>query len=48
MRSITLNNINEVKKSLQGIVELVKSTPNDMILGEQIRKLSDEIYEKLK
>ena len=48
MRSITSNNEITYSELLQEILDIVKTTPNDMVLGKKIRKFSDEINEKLK
>lgn len=42
MRSITSNK-KMVDSILQEILEIIKTTPNDMVLGEKVRKLYNQI-----
>lgn len=42
MRSITSNKKMTDNILLQEILEMIKTTPNDMVLGEKVRKLYNQ------
>lgn len=42
MQSITSNKKMTGNKLLQEILEMIKTTPNDMVLGEKLRKLYNQ------